>query len=107
MTDAEFLLLRNLAHQAFDRLWARLPCDLKPGPRPRVSKHRPRPNRAYKARHRAWRGQRRRAYQWLAARLGMPVERCHFGRFDESTLRTIAHICERADPAEVRSWRPS
>lgn len=45
-----------------------------------------------------WRGRppwfphRRDAYAWLAGALGIPVERCHFGEFDESA-------CDRATAA--------
>lgn len=47
---------------------------------------------------------RSRAYQWLAAQLGIPVERCHIGMFDAETCARVVAVCERARAAQVREW---
>lgn len=36
---------------------------------------------------------RKRAYAWLAGQLGIRVDDCHIGRFDEATCRRVVAAC--------------
>ena len=38
---------------------------------------------------------RSEAYAWLAAQMGIPVERCHFGWFDAAQCERAAQICRK------------
>lgn len=51
-------------------------------------------------RHRA----RARAYAWLAEHLGMDVDDCHIGRFDQNTCETVSALCASVTPADIRDW---
>lgn len=41
---------------------------------------------------------RKRAYQWLAHNLGIPVEHCHFGMFGEHQCRAAIELCRASTP---------
>lgn len=58
--------LRQQAHGAFDPLW------------------------------RSGRFSRQQAYRWLAGRLGIPVDQCHIGQFDETQCRATIIATEWA-----------
>jgi hypothetical protein len=49
---------------------------------------------------------RTRAYQWLAAQMGLPAEACHVAMFDESQCRRAAQIIQDLlpTPAVIRDW---
>jgi hypothetical protein len=89
--------LRNQAHRAFDDLWA----SQTGAPRGHGGR---RTRRQRKAALRILRRQRKAAYAWLADKLGIPAEECHFGRFGEDTLWKVIRLCRAADPAQVRRW---
>ena len=43
-----------------------------------------------------WRGRemhRTRAYQWLADQLGIPVSKCHIGKFDVEMCGRVLDVC--------------
>lgn len=69
---------RTQAHQALDARWKRSDSG------------------ASSAAH-GW--QRRKAYAWLAGQLGIRVEDCHIGRFDEATCRAVVEACKGRDAA--------
>ena len=66
LADAELRRAKIAAHAAFDPLW--------------------------KASGKG----RRFAYTWLAARLGLPVDRTHIGEFDAATCRKVVGLCKVA-----------
>jgi hypothetical protein len=49
----------------------------------------------------SWRGRcgRREAYEWLAGKLEIPVERCHIGMMDTETCQRVVTICRE-------NWMP-
>lgn len=59
---------RIRGHEAFDRLWRR----------------------------HGW--NRNAAYRWLAMRLGLPVERCHFSLFDAARCEEVIALVQRELP---------
>lgn len=97
--EADFRLLRDAAHHAFDALWTDLGGAVTQSVGVRGTA------RQAKARRRVWRRQRDRAYAWLAHQLGVPIESCHFGRFDAAALWRVRALCAGADPRAVRSFR--
>jgi hypothetical protein len=64
---------RIRAHEALDRRWMRVG-----GKRSKHATSRSRP----------------KAYAWLATQLGIRVEDCHIGLFDEAMCRQVISICE-------------
>lgn len=98
MTPERTLL--RAAHLAFDRLWN------DSGGAVTEGKAWIKSGRMRKAHQRAVRRHRIRAYAWLADQLGVAKDLCHFGRFDEATLRRVLALCQSADPAGVRKYRP-
>ena len=40
---------------------------------------------------------RRKAYSWLAGKLGMPVEQVHIGEFDEALCMQVVQACKMAN----------
>lgn len=95
------VLLHN-AHAVFDRLWQRIPAI--EGARWSNDKD-GFSRRCLKARRRAWRRARNRAYRWLARQLGIAPERCHFRYFDDATLRRAIALCKTARPEDIASAR--
>jgi len=91
-------ILMHAAHRAFDRLWERTP-SLEGA---RYPNHGGFSHKTFKARKRIWRRARRRAYAWLAGRLGIPEDRCHFSYFDDATLRRALEVCAQARPEDLR-----
>lgn len=98
---ASLKMLRNAAHGSFDRFWTRSGGRIGvPGVRESASepgRRRVSP-RARKAQLRQWRQRRTRAYVWLAEQLGIPEAQCHFGWFDEATLRRVLELCAGCGP---------
>ena len=68
IANAELRRLKSAAHRAFDPLWRE-----KKGP---------------------WKGKkdRRSAYEWLAAELGIDVSDCHIGMFNEDRCRQVVDL---------------
>ena len=71
---SELAALRDEAHRAFDVFWQFYPTG--------------------RLRFNA----RRRAYAWLAVKLGRPVRSCHFGMFDEATCREAIRLLREEGP---------
>ena len=89
---------RMAAHEIFDGLWmgALAMYDLD---------HPSKPSRDRKrTRRKILRVARRRAYDWLAERLGLPDDECHIGSFDLETCRRVVALCDGVTPHEVRWW---
>jgi hypothetical protein len=63
LSNAEGRMLKVAAHASFDPLW-------KNGLKSRSA-----------------------AYAWLAKQLGIAVEDCHIGQFDEAQCRRVVEIC--------------
>jgi hypothetical protein len=77
LANAELRALKMAAHKAFDPFWKSVAADA--------------------GRSRA----RKRAYQWLADALELPVAKTHIGCFDDALCRRVIEICEdarRQDP---------
>lgn len=73
LAKKELRRLRQLTHQWFDPLW-----ELKMK-RDNVSKHEA----------------RRAAYEWLAEQLGISLEECHIGMFNEARCKHVIRILKR------------
>lgn len=41
---------------------------------------------------------RRAAYAWLAAQLGIEVDKCHIAMFDADTCDRVVQICQQGGP---------
>ena len=52
------------------------------------------------------RGERTKAYEWLANQLGMTTAECHFGLFDEAMCERVDEIIESTFLGRPRDWRP-
>jgi len=63
LADRELGRLRNEAHKAFDPFWQDTTIN------------------------------RNAAYRWLAKQLGIPVDECHMGLFDESMCKKAIEVC--------------
>src|SRR3546814_15641250 len=63
---------KKAAHAAFDPLW-----------KGKIAIEGCRPHKA-----------RRLGYEWLAAQLGIHVDQCHIGWFDEEQCQRVIEICE-------------
>lgn len=77
LANAELRRARNTAHRTFDQIW--------------------RDHRAMK---------RKEAYAWLAEQLGISVEDCHIGAFDEDQCRRATDLANQklVELNEARSW---
>lgn len=73
LANAELRAAKMRAHDAFDPLWRR------------------KAKRYGMNRHEA----RSRGYEWLAACLGIPVEKCHIGMFDVATCDRVVELVRR------------
>ncbi|MDD2878560.1 MAG: zinc-finger-containing protein [Acidiphilium sp.] len=73
--DKRTRLSRRAAHRAFDPLWIATV------------------GRSGTSRAKA----RKRGYAWLAARIGIPVKKCHIGYFDEPRCRRVVVLCQGLD----------
>lgn len=102
-TPGELWRARNFIHAAFDPLWL--------GTGQRTGQRIRRGRGGARIRSRRDRAQRVRCYAWLADRLGLDPDGCHFGRMDMATLSRAYEIVSafrrehgvRA-PAEIRRW---
>lgn len=66
LADAELRACKMQAHSAFDPMW-------KSGKK-----------------------SRRGAYNWLADKLGIPMEQCHIGMFDVDMCKKVISVCREA-----------
>lgn len=70
LANAELRMLKQQAHAAFDRLWQ---AKWKQGTKKFTA--------------------RRAGYAWLAQQLGISVDDCHIGMFDDAQCRSVIEIC--------------
>lgn len=72
LANSKLRQIRNRAHRHFDSIWKQ------------------------KMARTGWskRKARTAAYKWLAGELGIPVEYCHMGYFDEQTCLHVIKICK-------------
>lgn len=73
---SELARLRNEAHHAFDVHWEFYD--------------------TFRERHAA----RNQAYSWLARKLGISEDACHFGMFDEEMCRRALRVCRSSRPGQ-------
>lgn len=93
------LIARREAHLVFDQLWRsamELECY--------EAIARARGRRGWRARRRVYRTARRRAYAWLAVRLGLSAEECHFRLFSIRRCRRVIRICAGVTAEDIRAW---
>ena len=79
LADDRMRLGKQFCHRLFDRRWLGAPNKRK---------------------------ERTRQYEWLAGRMGIPVEECHFGYFDLEQLRLAYRILREDEErmyAEIRA----
>jgi len=70
LADSELRIAKQKAHAAFDVLWKGLPS-----------------------------GTRKKAYAWLAEKMGLAIDKCHIGMFDVDQCEEVVRHCrERATP---------
>lgn len=73
LANPELRRWKIMAHNSFDPLW----------------------------KHGRFRGFRNVAYDWLAAQIGLPIEKTHIGMFDVEQCKLTVQICD----AENKKWR--
>lgn len=66
LANAELRRWKSAAHAAFDPLW----------------------------KHGIYRGNRRKAYKWLAKQMGIPEAHTHIGMFDVDKCKQVIMICQ-------------
>jgi len=79
LADKELRLLKSQVHAVFDPLW--------------MYEHAIR-KRRYRRRGNMKNIIRNKWYEWLAGKLGIPVEQCHIGMFDNDTCQRAIEICK-------------
>lgn len=75
LSNLKLRRLKRRAHRAFDPLWER---KIKMGFAKAFA--------------------RNKAYEWLAGELGIEVDKCHIGHFDEEMCERVIAICEKYHP---------
>ena len=79
--DFEDRMAKMAAHQAFDNLWRKAPNGRQEQTR-------------------------RQAYQWLAAKLGVPEDECHIRFFDKQTCMRVVSLISALGRRDFRSELP-
>jgi hypothetical protein len=111
--DAELVsgkeIYKNFEKVHDHKFWRCLPCDAQVGTHLNSKKNKPFGTLANKKLRMLrklahgefdinWKNakERKLCYSWLAVKLGIKVEKCHIGMFDEKTCEKVMEICREA-----------
>lgn len=91
LADAELRLEKQKTHALFDPLWQQAP-RMYGGSNGKVKQV-----------------ARIRAYEWLAARMGIPIDECHVGMFDVALCQRAQELIRELSPTpeSIRAWAKS